>query len=137
MSSSTLRQRYISFEENILKNPNGCWLWKARLTADGYGRYYRDNRVEYAHRRSYELNKGEIPNGFVIDHLCRNRACVNPNHLEAVPNRVNIQRGDTFAMGVYNRKKTHCKWGHPFDEQNTYRDSRGKRGCKICRNKKR
>lgn len=134
MSSTALRQRYIPFEDNIVKTES-CWVWRGKLTKDGYGRYYRNNEAKYAHRHSYETYKGSIPNGLVIDHLCRNRACVNPNHLEAVTNKTNIARGDMGLRGAHNKQKTHCKWGHEFDAANTYLDPRGKRGCKKCRNR--
>lgn len=87
----------------------------------------------YAHRLSYELHKGEIPEGLEIDHLCRNRWCVNPDHLEAVTRRENIMRGDgPKKLGELNSKKTHCKHGHPFDKENTRYRPTGGRSCRIC-----
>lgn len=72
-----------------------CWLWIGPLDRYGYGKYRRSNRHTGAHRIAYQLLVGEIPEGLVIDHLCRNRACVNPWHMDPVTNRENILRGHT------------------------------------------
>jgi hypothetical protein len=81
-----------------------------------------------AHRLSYEHHVGPIPDGLQIDHTCRNRKCVNPEHLEPVTNAENTTRQDHAE-----RRKTHCPKGHPYDEANTYVDPSGARRCRACR----
>lgn len=108
---------------------HSCWEWMGGKNQKGYGDF-GDNKK--AHRVSYEIHRGVIPPGLVIDHLCRNRGCVNPLHLEAVSNKENLYRGLGFASK--NRKKTSCKNGHPFTQENTYLNvKRNSRVCKICK----
>lgn len=76
--------------------PYGCWDWTGTKTDDGYGRVHTDAGMRVAHRVIYELLVGEIPEGHDLDHLCRNRACCNPQHLEPVTRRENLLRGDTI-----------------------------------------
>jgi hypothetical protein len=108
--------------------PDDCWLWLGGLSKAGYGQIGQGTKVNYVHRITWELENGPIPEGLTIDHLCRNRACANPRHMEPVTKGENTKRG---WIG-----KTHCIHGHPFDEANTYwRISRGKyrsRMCRIC-----
>lgn len=106
-----------------------CWLWTGRGDAGGYGRVHYDGRDGYAHRLAYELLVGAIPDGLVIDHLCRVRNCVNPAHLEVVTQRENILRSD--GAGAVNARKTHCKRGHEFTPENTIRIAQG-RNCRTC-----
>jgi hypothetical protein len=112
-----------------------CWLWMGRRDNLGYGRFDLDRREQLAHRISYQLMVGAIPPGWEIDHLCRVTSCVRAGHLEAVPHRVNAQRGN---QGNHVRAKTHCPHGHPYDEANTYwYQEKGRsfvgRLCKECR----
>ena len=110
--------------------PSGCVVWTGSLTAEGYGnlRIPGEDRNDYAHRVSYELHVGAIPEGLVIDHLCRNRACVNPSHLEPVPHIENVRRG----LGPYGLRTT-CKHGHDVtDPANVYTQPDGGRRCRIC-----
>lgn len=131
----------IPVSERILRSisvtPDGCWEWTKRRNEHGYGNVSvgsaKDgtNRVKLAHRVSYECFVGPIPDGLTIDHLCRNRACVNPEHLEPVTHRVNVLRGT--AQAAFNARKTHCLRGHEFTPENTYWQAGGrKRSCRVC-----
>jgi hypothetical protein len=109
-----------------------CWVWQGRPKREGYGQFSVSGEQVYAHRFSYELLVKPIPDGLQIDHLCRNRICVNPEHLEPVPSRINTLRGDNPRLtSERGRAKTHCKHGHPFNEANTYW-YKGRRHCKAC-----
>ena len=111
-----------------------CWLWTAS-TARGYGIFWNGRRKVVAHRISYELFVGFIPNELQLDHLCRVRHCVNPGHLEPVTQQENILRGEGEA--AVNARKTHCKRGHPFSGDNlymrpAYNNRRKSRACRTC-----
>lgn len=120
---------------------NGCWIWTGAKMKNGYGRFGAGhNQVRFAHRWIYEQIHGKLSDGLVIDHLCRNPSCVNPEHLEAVTQRENILRG--MAFPATNAKKTHCPQGHEYTPENTIISSRNQRHCRTChqerdRNRKR
>lgn len=114
------------FLEKVYKSPT-CWYWLGAKIF-GYGTFWLDGKNIPAHRFAWLTYRGSIPKGLVLDHLCRNPSCVNPKHLDPVSNLVNIQRGNAN----YNKYKTHCKQGHPFDEQNTYIRKGGGRDCRAC-----
>jgi hypothetical protein len=101
---------------------SGCWKWTGRLDKSGYGRF---DHGRLTHRVAYELLIGPIPEGLVIDHLCRVRACVNPSHMEPVTQATNVERGSRA-------QQTHCLHGHPFDAENTYIRPDSGRGCRAC-----
>lgn len=106
-----------------------CWLWTA-MTYRGYGRFQIGRKAMQSHRVGYELVRGPIPAGLELDHLCREHACVNPAHLEAVTHQENVARGN---VGRANRRKTHCAHRHPFTPENTYVAPNGERRCHACR----
>jgi hypothetical protein len=114
----------------VRDNPAACWPWEGAKDGKGYGRFWLKGRDHPAHRISYEMAHGYIPDDLEIDHLCRNRSCVNPAHLEPVTTRENLLRGKTLA--ARNAKATVCVNGHPFTAANTY-PWRGKRLCRTCR----
>ncbi|MBV6425512.1 MAG: hypothetical protein NAOJABEB_03333 [Steroidobacteraceae bacterium] len=113
-----------------------CWLWTGYRLPAGYGYIgpsIRGEKHQLAHRVSYELANGPIPDGLVIDHLCRNPPCVNPAHLEAVTHQQNTLRGNAPSAKL--ALQTHCKRGHELTEDNIYRDPShpNQRNCRICR----
>lgn len=128
-AAARLPRRFAS--KYLADEATGCWNWTAARDRDGYGVFNFPWGQHYAHRVSYELHVGEIPDGFQIDHLCRNRSCVNPAHLEPVNSRTNTMRSPT-ALATINATKTHCRRGHAFDEINTAVDKTGKRTCRKC-----
>lgn len=110
--------------------PTDCWSWVGPKRAGGYGRIKLDGKKDVlAHRWVYELLRGPIPRGLVIDHLCRNRTCVNPQHMEPVTARENTKRGDVG----WRRYVVQCIRGHPLEGDNLFIAKSGKRSCRSCR----
>lgn len=105
-----------------------CWLWKGTRLKDGYGQFWASGKHVYAHRFSYEMHVGPILPGVCLDHICRVRNCVNPEHLEPVTIQENIRRGELWKVSG---AKVHCPKGHPYNKANTYQ-WRNERQCRIC-----
>lgn len=112
---------------NRIVTDRGCWVWTALLDHDGYSRISVGGKMRIGHRVAYEAFRGPIPPGLTLDHLCRNRTCINPDHLEPVTLAENISRG-----AHPNKSKTHCLRGHLFDYKNTKIDAGGWRQCRAC-----
>lgn len=124
------------FESKVIDLPNGCRLWTAATTKEGYGRFWFDGSTSAAHRWIYEALVEPIPdedaegNPLTLDHLCEVQPCVNVRHLEVVTMRENLMRGHTPA-GL-NAHKTHCPRGHPYSGDNLCVKRDGRRSCRAC-----
>jgi hypothetical protein len=103
----------------------GCMLWVSSRAKQGYGVLRWNGRTKNAHRLAYELAKGPVPSGLELDHLCRNRACINPDHLEPVTHKENMRRGKYGAL-------TECPRGHPYSGENLRLCRNGERKCRTC-----
>lgn len=117
-----------------LVSADSCWRYGPNEPT-GYARVRHDGKRDMAHRAVYEILVGEIPEGLQLDHLCRNRDCVNPSHLEPVTIKQNLLRSN-LTIASQNKSKTHCKNGHEFNSQNTYVPPKRptRRYCKTCQN---
>lgn len=133
MESRSLLER---FRERVKQgNADDCWPWAGTLRKDGYGvlsECGHQGRLVRVHRLAYELEIGPIPAGLTIDHLCRNRRCCNPAHMEAVSIRENVLRGE--SLRAQEARQTHCLRGYELAGENIYqRKDRTGRYCRICR----
>ena len=127
VNSRTIVDQFFS---HVTENESGCWVWD-KPKPNGYGQFMEGKKSHLPHRWIYTFMVAAIPDGLQIDHLCRNRACVNPYHLEPVPQPVNNARSESPT--AVNARKTHCKRGHEFDEANTYvLPGSGSRSCRTC-----
>ena len=123
---------FSTFAARVVRSSSGCWEWQGTLR-NGYGLISENGPAKSkrkqlkAHRYAYEAFRMPIPEGLTIDHLCRNRCCVNPFHLEPVTRGENLRRGPFFGAN-----KTHCPRGHEYNEHNTYIDSKNGRRCREC-----
>lgn len=123
------------FLKNIRINLNGCWDWIASKNRGGYGNF-TSGIIIGAHRYSYRLFNGPLIKDFCIDHICRNRSCVNPDHLRQVTFSINsIENSNSTAF--YNSTRTHCPQGHIYSNLNLINSKKGNRLCKICNRYKR
>lgn len=110
-----------------INKDTGCWEWTHAKDHHGYASFYH-GKVVKGHRWSYRHYKGDIPEGLVLDHLCSVKHCVNPDHLEPVTNAENIRRE--------RNSRTQCPYGHQYDQENTYWNEKGHRGCITCRRRR-
>ena len=120
----------------VRRDDSGCWLWSGavlrgdRPSAGGYGIASIGGRTSLLHRAMYEHTVGPIPPGLTLDHLCRVRSCVNPDHLEPVTRKENTLRGE--GVTAVHARKTQCPQGHPYADGNLYVDPTGRRHCRTC-----
>lgn len=115
-----------SWEDRIIKDGE-CWLWTGPKDRDGYGQHYLDGKVRVAHRSVYILLRGEIPENNHLHHTCKNKACVNPEHLMPVSYREHAS--------IHRESEGYCKQGHEFTSDNTMYTSQGYRKCRECHRK--
>lgn len=109
-----------------------CITYKVNISDQGYGRISLNSKTYKAHRIVYKLFKGALSKHLEIDHLCRNRACINPEHLEQVTHKINVLRGE--STNAKNARKTHCKRGHVLKGRNVYIvNKKGHRSCNTCK----
>lgn len=119
-------------EARIIPEPmSGCWIWLGPLrdNKEGYGGASYQGKTYRAHKLVYQLLRAEVSKGLTLDHLCRNRICCNPDHLEPTTWKINIHRG--IGVAPKNLAKSHCPQGHLYDEANTYHWN-NQRFCRTC-----
>ena len=129
-SKSDFSIRFWSHAAIVGAGENDCWEWTGKINPDGYGKTQREGHELLAHRVAYELRSGKIPAGMVLDHLCRNRKCVNPSHLEVVTLAENVLRGD--SLFAQKKRQTLCIRGHSLSGRNLRIRKNGTRFCREC-----
>lgn len=125
----------IEYEENPCLNPKlegECHVFKGHKDKKGYGHVLLNGNSYGVHRYVWEQQIGPIPEGMVIDHQCRNSSCCNVKHLRVVTHQINSTENVVGIAWQLEAAKTHCKWGHPFNEENTHITKQGKRHCRVC-----
>lgn len=130
LSAGHMQDPVASFWHKVEKTDT-CWVWRGTRQTKGYGYHVASKRGSLAHRFAYQLLVGPIPDGLQVDHVCRNRWCVRPEHMRLVTPRENVLAG--IGISAQNARKTHCLRGHPFEGTNLLRDSKGRRMCATCR----
>lgn len=125
------------FHSRVSYLPNGCMQWSSVRQSDGYGTWTVGTKCHVPHRWLYEQTIGPVPKGWTLDHVCRNRGCVNvfDGHIEAVPHKENIRRAVNHSSQL-NAAKTHCPRGHEYTPENTWArpkpNGSPSRKCKLC-----
>ncbi len=123
------------FQAKIERSNTGCLLWTAHKSRKGYGQFGLNGRIKWAHRVAYEHVYGPIPPGLEVDHICRTRFCVRPDHLRAVSHRQNLLAPGATTIAKRNADATVCPKGHPYSGANLYVPPGGKRWrcCRACK----
>lgn len=126
--------QHLKFWARVVRGTDAqCWTWFGALGSHGYGVFSLGKfNLQNAHRVAWRALRGPLPEGLSIDHLCRNRRCVNPSHMELVTNVENVMRGESFS--AVNARKTHCQRGHLLAGDNLESMKNGARSCRICHN---
>jgi hypothetical protein len=119
------------FKKKYIVDDSGCWLWQGSMQPNGYGKFSLNSQTYYAHRASYILHVGEIPDGLVLDHLCRTTQCVNPDHLEPVTPQTNRMRGDGVVICDHNLSRRNCRECYNAHNRECQREYRAKNPEKM------